>query len=726
MKRLLACLLTALLLLSGSCSAAFADIETLTIAQIYQEHADDTRLHVRIESSAAVSGTATPITPDNIVEATVGTGDTPVLDVRSVRDASFAGMSYVFVLDHAMNIGSERVKELKTGMNEWIDSMSERDCAVIIVSEEEEIRVLTDGFTSDKDVLHAAVDDYGRANENPSKNKIFSAIREGILIAANRDCSLPQNCCIIVCSNGADTYKTQVTAEELSSLLSENNLPMYVVGFAYRARMDALTVLVNMAKNSYGWTEDASPVNDDGTIDEAFERLCRRIAGGYDIALDCSDGFVFNGATLVSVRFSAPETLLKRTADLYLLSKNDETSAPRMTARPQTAATQNQSAAPSPTTASSVQYGELMGKALSAVDGFAPILLRQTEIGGVLLPNCVLLGGCAILLIIAVMLVRTARRRNRVGKTEPIHEDNQIDNSEMVTSRPDQPYALPDSSDEIQTERVRGQTHGQSVIMQDADRMNEDRSVQNAAKHYVSIMTVSYRIPGQEWKEQAFFAPVEVTVGREVGNTLTIPYECVSGRHAMISCEGEQVFISNISEMRNGEQNALYLNERLVMQKTKMLSPSRINVGMVPMTVSWTLTDDGAPCSEDDDKTVRLRPQEEDQTVRVNPVVLIVSWTVGQHQEERRVPLVDEVSIGRDRKDTVAIEDPEKTVSKRHIVVVRTQDGLAVRNGSREDFAEGKNPFFVGNKKIVDEIPFEDGMTIYAGKVRITIRRDCM
>ena len=322
MMKYLAALTVLALLALGLYASALAEIESFSIAQIYQEYEDDTRLHIRLESTGAVNGNAKPLSVQSIAEATIGTGDTPVLSVTSVQDERFEGMTYVFVLDHAMHISSKRVTELKNGMKRWIDAMSDEDCAAILVAEEEEIRVLTDGFVSDKAVLRKAVDDYGKAHERVDKNMIFSAIREGILMAATDAASRPRNTCIVVCSNGADTYQTLVTGDELASLLSENNLPMYVVGFAYNQYKDSLAALVSMAKNSGGWSEDATPSNDQGTIDEAFDRLRQRINAGYDIQIDCSDGFVFNGPTLVSLRLSDPQVLVKRSADLYLLDKD--------------------------------------------------------------------------------------------------------------------------------------------------------------------------------------------------------------------------------------------------------------------------------------------------------------------------------------------------------------------------------------------------------------------
>ena len=298
--------------------------------QVYQEADTPSRLHVRLEGD--VGGAPLTLPEGGIAEATIGTGTVPVVGMNAVTEEASGGMRYVFVLDHAMPIGSNRVTQLKEGMVAWIDSLTERDQAAILISEPEEVR-LAAYFTSDKAVLRAAVDGYGKAVEYAGKNMIYSAIKQAIELAGRTDASLPRSSCVVVCSNGADTYQTLVTGEQLSQMLSADSIPLYVAGFAYTAQKEALVGLMNLARSSGGWSEDATPVNDQQTLDVALENLRKRIMGGYDVVLDCSDGFVFNGATLISLRLREPDLLVKQTADLYLL-KEDKSAAPKVTAAP--------------------------------------------------------------------------------------------------------------------------------------------------------------------------------------------------------------------------------------------------------------------------------------------------------------------------------------------------------------------------------------------------------
>lgn len=821
MKKCLAILLMALMLLG--CAAAFADVESFSIAQIYQEAEDASRLHVRLESTGAVSGTAVPLSAERIAEATIGTGDTPVLSVKSVRDADFEGMSYVFVLDHAMPIGSSRVTELKTGMKNWIDAMGEKDVAAILVAEEDKVRTLA-GFTADKQLLREAVDDYGKANEQGGKNMIYSAIREGILMASSNQSSRPRNCCIVVCSNGADTYQTLVTGEEIASLLTENTLPMYVVGYAYQAQKAALATLVNMAKNSGGWAEDATPSNDQGSIDEAFDRLRQRIAGGYDITLDCSDGFVFNGATLVSLRLSSPEVIVKRTADLYLLDKDEDKEKTSSSGK---SGTQKEKSGQEASSAMTTE--EMKEKAESfigdTVDKVKDYLSGETEIAGKTLSNKLIAGAAAGILVVLVVLVKLIKRIGRASSSK--REEREEDESEFETvknrassavqpvtgyqqarpvqpvtgyqqARPQQPYGA--QSEEEQTVCVRygagqnpaprnanpypqgGYAQGQrpqqapaqmnrpqaapqqarpqqprpqqpqrpqqqsaqrqpqpaqqprrrqpqemeveqtlrEVARVDGTDVNRFVPQRGAQQSRIAKLTIRYIVPGKEEQQQTFSRPLEISIGRKVGNTLTIDYMCLSGRHALISCEGERVFISNVSEFKDGKQNEMYVSRRLVTGKTELTNGCRMNIGMIPMIVTWTLVGAAPQPLADLDMTVRRR-EDEDMTVRSKPEYLNVSWTLGGRTGSARVVMKGEVTIGRAENDTVSIPDPDKSVSKRHIVVSKREDSVIVANGSRKDPTEGRNPFYLDGQKVVDEVPFRNGMCLQAGDARITL-----
>ncbi len=759
MKKIIALLMALLLVLPA---VSLADAGSLTMVQVYQESGNATRLHVRLEGSA--DGNDLNLRAEDIAEATIGTGTVPVVSVSSARDAAFGGMRYVFVLDHAMPIGSNRIDQLKDGMHEWIDELNQQDCAAVIVSEKEEVRVVAD-FTSNKQVLHDAVDDYGKANEQVGKNMIYSGIKKAIDLACETDPELPRNSCIVVCSNGADTYQTLVTAEQLAQLLSENCIPLYVAGFAYNAQKESLVGLMNIARNANGWSEDATPTNEQQTLDEALENLRKRIQGGYDIVLDCSDGFVFNGATLVSIRQKNPDVIVKRTADLYLL-KEEKTATPKPAEKP-TAAPAGSAAAEDSSESSS-----------SWLDG-------ETVIAGKALKNSMLLplGIAVIALILLLVIVLSARKRKAAPVSDsemvaPMMDIEQTTHKDPASGErlaPPTPvmpgsFMAAQGGADGKTTRVRGgqmsgadgkttrvrggQTPGAAGAVQQQPQqgqppvtaapvaqgmdilniqtipsgmvVNGQRQIGSfapAPAAGIARMIIEYTVDGQTLRFD-MPNPMEVTIGRLAGvNTLVIPDQSVSGQHARITCEGTNVSITNISPVKDGYRNRLCVDRKEIQDCAALRCGAHLTIGSVSASIRWEETSVRQVPVASGDATVRVNPGQAvdpNVTQRGTAPLLEVTWTLaGQQSQKQLVRLGAPVTIGRGDKDMVRIQD--SAVSRSHMIVSMTPAGLVVENGSVAK-ETGKNPFYYQGRSVIDRVTYQEGQDILAGCATIQLR----
>ncbi|MGN0747296.1 MAG: FHA domain-containing protein [Aristaeellaceae bacterium] len=708
MRRLIAswlCLL-ALLALPGCC---LGETNTLSIVQVYQEADTPSRLHVRLEGD--VGGAPLNLEEAGIAEATIGTGTVPVAGMNAVTAEAFGGMRYVFVLDHAMPIGSSRVTQLKDGMIAWIDSLTERDQAAILIVEPEEVRLAAD-FTADKAALRAAVEDYGKAVEYAGKNMIYSAIHQAIEMAARRDDALPRSSCVVVCSNGADTYQTLVTGEQLSRMLSADSIPLYVAGFAYTAQKEALVGLMNLARSSGGWSEDATPVNDQQTLDVALEKLRARIMGGYDVVLDCSDGFVFNGATLISLHLGEPDLLVKQTADLYLL-KEDKAAAAKATAAPRAG-----------------KDDEPMEEAVSWLEG-------ETVLAGRTIANLqlTLLGaGVAALVLLAALLLR---RRRPAGGDAPVSSHELTTMQDQVA--PVAPVAPVTPIAPSTPGMAPGEESGRTVVVRGAGAMQNVPVPQPATRDAGKTVRVreperqiSSFVPGAASAIEVIafdcvlsngrrmhaelHSPGEITIGRENGNSLVLPDPSVSGHHARITCSGTEVTLENISPIRDGQRNRLCVDRRETDGPTRLHSGSHLTMGTAAVTVTWA-----EPRPAAGDETLRApRHAPADATQRAPISLLEVSWTLENGRQGRQaVRLAGSVTIGRDEKDTVTIPDPG--VSRSHLIVTRGPEGLTLRNGSL-DKGEGKNPFYCDGQAVYDRTAYREGQEIYAGSAAIRLR----
>ncbi|MGN0973079.1 MAG: FHA domain-containing protein [Aristaeellaceae bacterium] len=705
----------ALLAVPGCC---LGETNTLAIVQVYQEADTPTRLHVRLEGD--VGGAPLTLAEGGIAEATIGTGTVPVVSMNAVTAEAFGGMRYVFVLDHAMPIGSNRIPQLKDGMYAWIDSLTERDQAAILISEPEEVRLAAD-FTSDKAVLRAAVDGYGKAVEYAGKNMIYSAIRQAIELAGRTDDALPRSSCVVVCSNGADTYQTLVTGEQLSQMLSADSIPLYVAGFAYTAQKEALVGLMNLARSSGGWSEDATPVNDQQTLDVALEKLRQRIMGGYDVVLDCSDGFVFNGATLISLRLREPDLLVKQTADLYLL-KEDKAAAPKATATPDT------TAAP--------QAGkdeEPMEEAVSWLEG--ETVLAGRAIGNLQLT---LLGaGVVVLAILALLLLR---RRKPAGANTPAASSELTTIQDKVAPVAPVSPGIPTGmaagmapgADAGKTVAVRGAGAMQPIqepapasqpLTRDAGKTLRVREPERQITSFVpgaapaiDVMVFDCMLSDGQRMHAELQHPADVTLGRESGNSLVLPDPSVSGCHARITCAGAEVMLENISSIQNGQRNRLCVDRREIDGPTPLRNGAHLTVGTAAVTVTWP---EPRPAAGDETLRAPRRPAG-DATQRAPITLLEVSWTLEDgRQGKQAVKLAGTVTIGRDARDAVTIPDP--AVSRSHLIVTLEQGALMLRNGSL-DKGEGKNPFYCGGQAVYDQTPYREGQEIYAGGATIRLR----
>lgn len=317
-----------------------------------------------------------------------------------------------------------------------------------------------------------------------------------------------------------------------------------------------------------------------------------------------------------------------------------------------------------------------------------------------------------------------ANMANMEGRTVSVREMNR----EGTPVQPSYPYAQTPRQDD-QAAGVNSTVNVRGQMERPATQVERYSYAQPQGSSGIGELMIRYTLPGRGEQTQRFVQPQEITIGRAIGNKLVLPYETVSSHHARIDCVGGEVFITNVSAFINGSQNILTVDRRDVTQRTKLPNGCQINLGMVPITVTWT-AGNAAPATDvmNDLDGMTVRPGigvNDDWNARGDDGMLIVSWELVGRRGSKRVNLQDSVIIGRDPADTVHIEDPTRTVSKHHLIVTHDNNGqLVVRNGSHVNPQYGKNPFFVSGQCVVDEIPFTDGMTIKAGQAMITLTRE--
>lgn len=689
MKRTL-CLLCCIWFLLLPATFTLAEGENAAIVQVYLDPTDTDLLQVRVEATNN-DGASRTVTADSLQEAAIGTGHIPLVSVSNLGDDGFTGMRYVFVLDHAMPIEQHRVDEMEKGMERWINALTEQSYAAILVNEADETKDLTSGFTNRRDELKDALSEYGGASQHgSSKSQLYQSIQSAIRLLAQKNSKMPDDSCIIVFSNGVDTYHTIITAEDISRQLSEYNIPLYVVGFAYTGVKPTLSGLVNLARSSGGWSEDASPSNDANTVDEAFDKIRKRISGGSKLTFDCSDGFVFSGPTLVTLRFDFLPVPIKRSADLYK-AKDSATPAPKSSAESDTA----ESAA--------ANSGQSEPSKLS-IDNKR------------IYPIIIIAGGVIGLLAIISSIAKKNRKRASMEQRPKVPVEPSSSDSQTFVDRPIASVSEDDRTVALRSERNKTDAFARDVAMTDLRRYTPP-----LAQAAINTMTISYRLPKEDKAEKTFINPSVIELGRVVDDDhLCIPWKMISRKHLRIECIGQRVYIENISQnlSEKGGRNPVYLDDRVIPEgKTEVNNGCRLTLGNVPVWISWTITTQNDP-----DKTVRKSTDTSDETVR--PLLLQITY-VTQNDEEKRLDflLTNEATIGRSRQDSICINDPQ--MSRHHIKLTRIEGTRTVtlQNTSQDLPDVGKNPVFIDGDKMNDQVELTDTMKITAANTKLVIHK---
>ena len=236
----------------------------------------------------------------------------------------------------------------------------------------------------------------------------------------------------------------------------------------------------------------------------------------------------------------------------------------------------------------------------------AAYLVEETDVAERLLPRYYLLivGILCLLLLTAILVIllmnRNARRgaarrsAKAVAPAQPPVMD--VDHTVVVRHHP------ADEGDP--TQKVRG--NDAPVIKSDPGPSTAGTTVgsfvlrEDARPSRIERLVVRYTVPGAQEEQKVFDWPETISIGRLEDNDLVIPYRSVSKKHAQLRCEGDQVWLKNISDFRNGSQNMLFAEDRSIGPEELIESGCRVNMGMVPLLITWTVAEE-----DDLDRTVR-------------------------------------------------------------------------------------------------------------------------
>ena len=285
-----------------------------------------------------------------------------------------------------------------------------------------------------------------------------------------------------------------------------------------------------------------------------------------------------------------------------------------------------------------------------------------------------------------------------------------------------------------------------------------------------NVSSLSILCGGQTF---TFDKPLEISIGRRPGNTLVVPDLHVSSDHVVLNCTYSGVTARNVSQVRNGKQNPVYINDVELRQPTPLNNGDILKLNCVPLTVTWvteTVTRAApaavlpepftpaeppvvmelpvAPVAEpvvepepivEPEPVVEPEPNQSawttvvpvqqlpDASATLQSLYLTVRWTLpGQALCEQIVALngLRPLVIGRSEKDDVFIDDPRRSVSRNHLTLTMEGSLVTVHNSSTDPRGNpGYNPVLVAGKKLESPLPLDDclGKEIRLGLALLTI-----
>lgn len=680
--------------------------ESVTIAQVSQEAHAPERIHLRIETSNRNGQPIENLSMQNITNAFVGTGNVPVIGMSRTNAEQGDGMAYVFVLDQAMPANSNRLKEMKTGLNQWIEAMTDRDYAAILFSTDRECINYTDGFTNDKRALYAAVDALRLKEKGENKNQIYMSLKEAIELAGSRS-EIPLNRVVITCTNGVDSYQTQVRPNEIQDMLKTKGITLYVVGFAYSTVKRELATLMDIAQSSGGWSEDATPTNERLSIDEAFSALRRRIMGGYDIIIDCSDGFVANGLTQFALEFDFLPLPVKRQADITL-QESEKRDLPQILKG-------DEAGEPQQGRESKIIFEEV-SKFLNNLDSK---LLRN-------ILSITIIVGTAIFIIIRIIHRQEPRKYRAYEHKDTItpfpnpagdiinQNLNSLDQMDILEIKTEQRLTAKIDHKDIEEQ------HRDDVTIRPSLQEQTERSMWNAD------ISIKKNFAGQA-EGVCIYRLMEgkpLIIGRSSTCDIKTNEDDirVSKKHAQLCLEEQRIVVRNISAQdERGDRNRLLANGTLVEDKHEINSGTILLLGETSMELNWEVIKYGnyakreAVTNRCDDVKQSLNG-----TLRLKPCELCIEYQLMDDIMRGTYTMQRYFTIGRGCDNDLCISNP--MISEKHVRIEQKYDGkFYITNTSSEKTNFGKNPAYVNQRMVMESCELSKVSEIMLGEVILNL-----
>ncbi len=251
--------------------------QEVATVRISQAHA---RLPDVVAYLDATDGAGNPVGSLDQVTATLQDQN---LDLQElVRfESSNEGVAYLFLVDISKSLRERQFAPIRAAIERWISGLNSADRAAIM-SFGDSARLVQD-FTNDQEVLRGALQGLGPTDLN---TQLHLAIRTALEVSRRQDSDLPTRRVIVVLSDGKDEG-SGLTEEDVVSLLREDPLPIYAIGYSRLSAADRtryLGVLNRFVQLSGGIFFEGT----DEELDQVYDRIRQAIRRVWVARLTCS------------------------------------------------------------------------------------------------------------------------------------------------------------------------------------------------------------------------------------------------------------------------------------------------------------------------------------------------------------------------------------------------------------------------------------------------------
>lgn len=288
-----------LLCLTITANAVFTNV---SISQAVQQEG---MLHLYF-SMLDEGGVPVELTGDAAVSLSVG----GIQRDCTIRPAQQENIGYVFAVDISSSLDDATFQQVRDALDVWVNHISDQDAAALLTFGDK-VTVVSD-FSRDRDTLKALIAELTPTDQT---TQLHNGLTAALGVASRRGGDLPERRVVIVLTDGNDEAVAGATLSEVSAMVEETALPLYVIGFDSQMEADltALDSLGEIARKSGG-----AYLPSGASFTETYGEVFDRIGRSYLLEAALSPEDATDSTTGVTITVHSGELSLRGSTDLRL------------------------------------------------------------------------------------------------------------------------------------------------------------------------------------------------------------------------------------------------------------------------------------------------------------------------------------------------------------------------------------------------------------------------